>query len=155
MPPRSEILQTRVPPDVRDRLEAAAEEAGVTVSALLWLVIETVVDGQDAPEGPRRFPSRSRREGKVTVRLAEDVRGALGKEARSRGIAVSTWAASMIRARYRGSPQPLPKDRPQAPLRTHARAMPTARCDFPVPVPPSRDIASQCPAGQWMSTTFR
>lgn len=111
MTQKTALVKTRVTPDIRARLEAVAEETGLTVSGLLRVLVENVVDGE-APPAAERLPSRSRREGKVTVRLDKDVRDALDEEARERRVSVSTWAASMIRARYRGGPQPLPNDRP-------------------------------------------
>ncbi len=109
--PKSTLLQTRVPLDLRAKLEAVAEEAGLTPSRLLRLLIENAVAGEEAPAEPARRRSRARREGKVTVRLAEDVRSDLEAEAKGQGVTVSTWAAVLLAARMRGSPQPVKGER--------------------------------------------
>ncbi|MBU2889098.1 plasmid mobilization relaxosome protein MobC [Celeribacter halophilus] len=109
MTQKTSLVQTRVSPEVRAKLEAVAGEAGLTVSGLLRLMIDNVV-GDDTPE-PFKFPSQSRREGKVTVRLPLGVRGKLEEEAKAQGVPVSTWVATMLKARYRRSMQPLPSER--------------------------------------------
>jgi antitoxin component of RelBE/YafQ-DinJ toxin-antitoxin module len=109
MTQKTSLVQTRVSPEVRAKLEAVAGEAGLTVSGVLRLMIGNVV-GDDTPE-PFKFPSQSRREGKVTVRLPLGVRGKLEEEAKARGVPDSTWVATMLRVRYRRSVQPLPPDR--------------------------------------------
>ncbi|MGY9046468.1 MAG: hypothetical protein ACKVKF_05220 [Rhodobacterales bacterium] len=78
-----------------------AEGAGLTTSGLLRLLLETVTEDADTPSAPPRLASKARREGKVTVRLAEDVRAKLETEARGQGVAVSTWAATLLSARMR------------------------------------------------------
>lgn len=110
MPQKSALVQTRVPPEVRAKLEAVAGEAGLTVSGLLRLLIDNVVSEKEAP-APKSLPSKSRREGKVTSRLPRGVREKLEEEAKERGVTVSTWVGSMLQARYRRAPQPLPSDR--------------------------------------------
>lgn len=103
--PRSSLLQTRVPPDLRAQLEAVAADAGLTPSSLLRLLIENAVAGEDPPAEPAGRRSRARREGKVTVRLATDVQTDLEIEAKGQGLTVSTWAAALLSARMRSAPQ--------------------------------------------------
>lgn len=57
MTPKSDIVKARVPPEVRAKLEAVAEEAGLTVSGLLRVLIDGVVEGVEAPTA---MPSRVR-----------------------------------------------------------------------------------------------
>ncbi|BAQ67806.1 hypothetical protein NHU_00637 [Rhodovulum sulfidophilum] len=47
----------------------------------------------------------------MTARLPRGVREKLEEEAKARGVTVSTWVGSMLQARYRRAPQPLPSDR--------------------------------------------
>jgi antitoxin component of RelBE/YafQ-DinJ toxin-antitoxin module len=49
MTQKTSLVQTRVSPEVRAKLEAVAGEAGLTVSGLLRLMIHYVV-GDDTPE---------------------------------------------------------------------------------------------------------
>nr|WP_319247203.1 MobC family plasmid mobilization relaxosome protein [uncultured Celeribacter sp.] len=112
MPQKTALVQTRVPPEIRAKLEAVAGEAGLTVSGLLRLLIDNVVSEEEAP-APKSLPSKSRREGKVTARLPRGVREKLEEEAKERGVTVSTWVGSMLQARYRRAARPLPPDRRQ------------------------------------------
>lgn len=102
MTPKSDIVKARVPPEVRAKLETVAEEAGLTVSGLLRVLINGVVDGVEAPTA---MPSRSRREGKLTARLPLDVRQKIEDEARSQGVTASTWVSILLSARMRNAPQ--------------------------------------------------
>ena len=111
MPQKTETVKTRVPPDLRASLEGVAEEAGLTTSGLLRLLIENVTEDADTPSAPPRLASRARLDGKVTVRLAEDVRAKLETEARGQGVAVSTWAATLLSARLRQAPQAVGRER--------------------------------------------
>ncbi|MBT9385650.1 plasmid mobilization relaxosome protein MobC [Pseudooceanicola sp. CBS1P-1] len=86
-------------------LAAMAEAQGQTVSGLLGNIVRLVLDGEDHPETHRPLPTRARREGKVTVRLVEDVRERLAAEAQAQGVPPSTWAAALLSARIRKAPQ--------------------------------------------------
>ena len=108
MTPKSDIVKARVPPEVRAKLEAVAEEAGLTVSGLLRVLIDGVVEGVEAPTV---MPSRSRREGKLTARLPLDVRQKIEDEARSQGVTASTWVSVLLSARMRNAPQIVPGER--------------------------------------------
>lgn len=71
-------------------------------------MIETVSGEADVPD---QKPTKARREGKVTVRLGQDVRQALEREARSQHVPVSSWAARLLTARVRSAPQPVKSER--------------------------------------------
>ncbi|EAU44335.1 hypothetical protein R2601_07443 [Salipiger bermudensis HTCC2601] len=96
---------TYLPPDRHAQLAALAASEGQTVSVLLGRLIGLALDGDEAAAPPSRPTSRARREGKVTVRLAADVRQDLEEEARSQGVTASTWAAALLSARMRNAPQ--------------------------------------------------
>lgn len=110
MPTQKKAAKTYLSPERHAQLEAVAAAEGQTVSAFLGRLIDLVLEAEDVPE-PFKFPSQSRRDGKVTVRLPLGVRGKLEKEAKARGVPDSTWVASMLNARYRRATQPLPPDR--------------------------------------------
>lgn len=108
MPQKSELLRTRIAPTSKTRFEAVAAEHGLSPSEFLRQVIETVSGDADVPE---QRPTKARREGKVTVRLGQEVRHALDVEARGQGVPVSTWAAKLLAARVRSAPQPVTQER--------------------------------------------
>ena len=103
MPTKKKAAMTYLPPDRHAQLAALAASEGQTVSVLLGRLIGLALDEAAAP--PSRPTSRARREGKVTVRLAADVRQDLEEEARSQGVTASTWAAALLSARMRNAPQ--------------------------------------------------
>lgn len=105
MPTQKKAAKTYLPPERHAQLEALAASEGQAVSVLLGRLIDLALDGEEAPVQPRRPLSRARREGKVTVRLAADVRQELEEEARSQGVTASTWAAVLLSARMRNAPQ--------------------------------------------------
>ena len=105
MPTKKKAAMTYLQPERHAQLAALAASEGQTVSVLLRRLIDLALEA-DAPEPPpSRRPSRARREGKVTVRLAADVRQDLEEEARSQGVTISTWAAALMSARMRHAPQ--------------------------------------------------
>lgn len=108
MPQKSELLRTRIAPASKLRFEAAAAEHGLSPSEFLRQVIETVSGEVDVPE---QKPTKARREGKVTVRLGQEVRQGLETEARGQGVAISTWAARLLSARVLSAPQPVSRER--------------------------------------------
>uniref|UniRef100_A4X0N9 Bacterial mobilisation domain-containing protein n=1 Tax=Cereibacter sphaeroides (strain ATCC 17025 / ATH 2.4.3) TaxID=349102 RepID=A4X0N9_CERS5 len=110
MTEKSVVVHARVPPEIRARLEGLAAEAGVHVSGVLRALIEDAVRDTSTQKAPPLL-SRARREGKVTVRLAADVRDRLEREAKGQGVSLSTWAAAVIGARARHAPQPVPSER--------------------------------------------
>ncbi|UWQ35392.1 plasmid mobilization relaxosome protein MobC (plasmid) [Leisingera sp. M527] len=100
-----------LPPDRHAQLAAVAEAKGQTVSAFLGQLIDIVLGEEEGPAESQRPSSRSRREGKVTVRLASDARDSLSEEAERAGLTPSTWAANLLTARLRTAPQPTARDR--------------------------------------------
>lgn len=100
-----------LPPDRHAQLAAVAEAKGQTVSAFLGQLIDIVLGEEESPAEPQRPSSRSRREGKVTVRLASDARDTLSKEADRAGVTPSTWAGNLLTARLCAAPQPTARDR--------------------------------------------
>jgi hypothetical protein len=105
MPTKKKAAMTYLPPDRHAQLAALAASEGQTVSVLLGRLISLALDGDEAAPPPSRPTSRARREGKVTVRLAADVRQDLEEEARSQDVTASTWAAALLSARMRNAPQ--------------------------------------------------
>ena len=105
MPTKKKAAMTYLPPDRHAQLAALAASEGQTVSVLLGRLISLALDGDEAAPPPSRPTSRARREGKVTVRLAADVRQDLEEEAQSQGVTASTWAAALLSARMRNAPQ--------------------------------------------------
>lgn len=110
MTEKSVVVHARVPPEIRARLEGLAAEGDVHVSGVLRALIEDAVRDTSTQKAPPLL-SRARREGKVTVRLASDVRDGLEREAKGQGVSLSTWAAAVIGARARHAPQPVPSER--------------------------------------------
>lgn len=105
MPTKKKAAMTYLPPERHAQLAALAASEGQTVSVLLGRLIGLALEADDAVPPPSRPTSRARREGKVTVRLAADVRQDLEEEARSQGVTASTWAAALLSARMRNAPQ--------------------------------------------------
>lgn len=108
MPQKSELVRARVAPASKTRFEAVAAEHGLTSSEFLRQVIETVSGAADFPD---QRPTKARREGKVTVRLGQEVRQALEREAQTQNVPVSTWASRLLTARVRSAPQPVAGER--------------------------------------------
>lgn len=105
---KKKLVKTYIPPELSDRLNAAAEREGLSASSFVRLMIEAVV-GLEDDETPR--PTKARREGKVTVRLGQEVRQALEREAQTQHVPVSTWASRLLTARVRSAPQPVKGER--------------------------------------------
>jgi antitoxin component of RelBE/YafQ-DinJ toxin-antitoxin module len=108
MPQKSELVRARVAPASKTRFEAVAAEHGLSSSEFLRQVIETVSGEADLPD---QKPTKALREGKVTVRLGQEVRQALEREAQTQHVPVSTWAARLLTARVRSAPQPVKGER--------------------------------------------
>ncbi len=108
MSQKKKLVKTYIPPELADRLRAAAERESLSDSSFVKLMIETVV-GSEEGKPPR--PTKARREGKVTVRLGQEVRRALEREAKSQHVPVSTWASRLLTARVRSAPQPVAGER--------------------------------------------
>ncbi|MFD1158935.1 plasmid mobilization relaxosome protein MobC [Roseovarius aestuarii] len=108
MTQKKKLVKAYIPPELADRLNAAAEREGLSASSFVRLMIEAVV-GLEEDKSPR--PTKARREGKVTVRLGQEVRQALEREAKSQHVPVSTWASRLLTARVRSAPQPVTGER--------------------------------------------
>jgi Bacterial mobilisation protein (MobC) len=108
MTQKSELVRTRITPASKTRFEAVAVEHGLSPSEFLRQVIETVSGEVDVAG---RKPTKARREGKVTVRLGQEVRQALEREAQTQHVPVSTWASRLLTARVRSAPQPVKGER--------------------------------------------
>ncbi|MEW2915188.1 hypothetical protein [Leisingera sp. JC11] len=111
MPTQKKAAMAYLPPDRHAQLAAVAEANEQTVSAFLGQLIDIVLGQEESPAEPQRPSSRSRREGKVTVRLASGARDILSEEAARSGVTPSTWAANLLTARLRAAPQPPARDR--------------------------------------------
>ena len=110
MAEKSEVVRARVSSVAKSRLKAVAAESGLSPSDFLRLMIDQVTEGVDLPESAPAKPV-VKRERKVTARLTEDVAAGLGAEAQGQGVAPSTWAASILMAKYREAPQPVKSQR--------------------------------------------
>ena len=110
MSQKTTLVQTRLPPDARKKLESLAVSEGLSVSALLRLVIDQVTEGVEVASETSSAP-QPRREAKVTVRLPKDVAGHLADDAANNGVTASTWAASILSAKFRNAPQPVKPQR--------------------------------------------
>ncbi|MFK7944163.1 MAG: plasmid mobilization relaxosome protein MobC [Paracoccaceae bacterium] len=108
MTQKKKLVKAYIPPELADRLNAAAEREGLSASSFVRLMIEAVV-GLEEDKSPR--PTKARREGKVTVRLGQEVRQALEREAQTQHVPVSTWASRLLTARVRSAPQPVKSER--------------------------------------------
>ncbi len=93
------------------QLKAAAEAEGLTVSKYLGRLVDLVLE--DVPLASVRpdVPTNALREGKVTVRLGQEVRQALEREAQTQHVPISTWASRLLTARVRSAPQPVKGER--------------------------------------------
>lgn len=110
MSQKSALVQTRVPPVVRKKLEALASSEGLNVSELLRLMIDQVTEGVEAAPVEDAEPAK-RRESKVTVRLPKDVSEIMAVDAKGQGVTPSTWAATILMAKFRRAPQPVKPQR--------------------------------------------
>ena len=90
-------------PASKTRFEAVATEHGLSPSEFLRQVIETVSGEVDAPD---QRPAKARREGKVTVRLGQEVRQALEREAQSQHVP-GTKVIRMIKGGHTQMKQPI------------------------------------------------
>jgi hypothetical protein len=106
---KTDLIKFRISPSRKRSLESVSADHGLSVSAFLRALIDRVTE--DVEEPCEDFPSKSRREGKITVRLESDVREGLEVEARGQGMSTSGWAARVLSARVVSSPQPVKGER--------------------------------------------
>ncbi|SLN69933.1 hypothetical protein ROA7450_03798 [Roseovarius albus] len=109
--PKSKLAGTLLSPERHAQLRAAAEAEGLTVSKYLGRLVELVLEDTSPVGIQSDVPTKARREGKVTVRLGQEVRQALEREAQTQHVPVSTWAARLLTARVRSAPQPVKGER--------------------------------------------
>ena len=109
--PKSKLAGTLLSPERHEQLKAVADSEGLTVSKYLDRSVDLVLE--DVPRASDRYdvPTKARREGKVTVRLGQEVRLALEREALTLDVPVSTWASRLLTARVRSAPQPVKGER--------------------------------------------
>ncbi len=108
---KSKLAGTLLAPGRHAQLKAAAEAEGLTVSKYLGRLVDLVLEDASVASNPPDVPTKARREGKVTVRLGQEVRQALECEAQTQNVPVSTWAARLLSARVRFAPQPVKGER--------------------------------------------
>ena len=109
--PKSKLAGTLLAPERHAQLKTAADAEGLTVSKYLGRLVDLVMEEVDPTTDPLRLPTKARREGKVTVRLGQEVRQALECEAQTQHVPVSTWAARLLTARVKSAPQPVKGER--------------------------------------------
>lgn len=89
---------------------ALASEHGLSHSDFLRLMINQVTEGVDVAPSEDAEPAK-RRPAKVTVRLPENVSEVLAMDAKGQGVTPSTWAATILMAKFRNAPQPVKPQR--------------------------------------------
>lgn len=108
---KSKLAGTLLAPERHAQLKAAAHAEGLTVSRYLGRLVDLGIEDVE-PVAEKDGPQpKARREGKVTVRLGQEIRRELEREARGQGVPVSTWAAKLLMARVRSAPQPVTRER--------------------------------------------
>lgn len=109
--PKSKLAGTLLAPERHAQLKAAAEAEGLTVSKYLGRLVDLVLEDASPAGVQSDVPTKARREGKVTVRLGQEVRQMLEREAQTQHVPVSSWAARLLTARVRSAPQPVKGER--------------------------------------------
>ncbi|WP_299960832.1 MobC family plasmid mobilization relaxosome protein [uncultured Roseobacter sp.] len=109
--PKSKLAGTLLAPERHAQLKVAAEAEGLTVSKYLGRLVDLVLEDASPAEARSVVPTKTRREGKVTVRLGQEVRQVLEREAMSQHVPISTWASRLLTARVRSAPQPVAGER--------------------------------------------
>ena len=110
MTEKSEVVRARISRAAKARFEAVAAENGLSPSDFLRLMIDQVTEGIVVPDNISE-DAQVKRQQKVTVRLPRDVAGYLADDAKAQGVTASTWAASILMAKFRGAPQPVKSQR--------------------------------------------
>lgn len=104
MTKKNALVQTRVSKLTHSKFGAVAAAEGLTVSDLLRLMIDQVTEDVVMAEG-QSSEAKPKREAKVTVRLPDDVAEFLTEDAKAQGVTPSTWAATILMAKFRSAPQ--------------------------------------------------
>ncbi|NSX56805.1 hypothetical protein [Parasulfitobacter algicola] len=108
MTDRKKLVKTYVSPETAALLRNAAKAQGLSESSFVRILIETIVE-EDGTEAVQ--PPKVARVSKVTVRLPKDVAGDLNAAAKEQRVTASTWAASILMAKFRAAPQPVKSQR--------------------------------------------
>jgi hypothetical protein len=105
---KSKSISASLPIETFDHLKAMANDRGVGHSVFARQIIEAALG-----EIPKQSVSKRRIRPikKVTIGVDAEILTGLEREAKSEGVAVSTWAASILAARYREAPQPVKRER--------------------------------------------
>ncbi|MBW4710757.1 hypothetical protein KX928_23450 [Roseobacter sp. YSTF-M11] len=109
--PKSKLAGTLLASERHAQLKAAAEAEGLTVSKYLGRLVDHLLEEMSPAGVQSDVPTKARREGKVRVRLGQDVRQLLEREAQTQHVPVSSWAARLLTARVRSALQPVKGER--------------------------------------------
>lgn len=109
--PKSKLAGTLLTPERHAQLKIAAEAEGLTVSKYLGRLVDLVLEDESPADVQSVVPTKTRREGKVTARLGQEVLQVLEREAQIQHVPVSTWASRLLTARVRSAPQPVAGER--------------------------------------------
>lgn len=101
-------LSCEIVEEKAQRFRALAKSGGLTPTDLLRRAVDAYLD--DAPEDAKPVGT-SRREAKVTVRLDDACMANLDADAAQMGVTPSTWAATILMAKFREAPQPTKPER--------------------------------------------
>jgi len=123
----TQFLKTRVPPQTKALVQAAAEREYLTEATWFRRVIEEALRNCSGSDGPGMQPFADRRShveaqedgARLYVRLRSDDRMILKDRATARGMPAATYASVLLRAHLRNL-QPLPKEELLALKRTVA-----------------------------------
>ncbi|WP_425081552.1 hypothetical protein [Ruegeria arenilitoris] len=107
MPTKKKPATSYLPPELHAQLRAVAEAEGHAFSTFVGKMIELVVEDEKPEPAHQCEGGKGRKEGKITVRVARDVRSKIEREAKIQGIPPSTWAARILTARVLAAPQPI------------------------------------------------
>ncbi|WP_208353193.1 type II toxin-antitoxin system RelB/DinJ family antitoxin [Pseudaestuariivita rosea] len=110
MTEKSEVVRARISRAAKARFETVAAENGLSPSDFLRLMIDQVTEGVVVSDNISEA-APVKRQDKVTVRLPSDVAGHLADDAKEQRVTASTWAASILMAKFRGAPLPVKSQR--------------------------------------------
>lgn len=108
----SEFIKARLPLELKLRVKACSERQLLTESAWLkCLVLRELEITEEMPENFHRhqLKGRSRRNGRIYVRLRHDDKLLLAARASARGMRAATYVSALTRSHLRAL-APLPKD---------------------------------------------
>ncbi len=102
-------LTTWVTRETKTRFVAVARHQGLSDSALLKRLIDTMLQAGSAPPNREATVGRAVRVSRFSIRLRPDDRMLLGERAAARGMPAATYVSVLMRAHLR-SLSPLPKE---------------------------------------------